>query len=246
MALDLEITALDSVPEAVRALYIPHGDKFRLDVQGIEDTSGLKSALEKERTTARELDKQSKQWKALGKTPEDIAALIAAQDKAEADRLAQAGEWDKLRAQQNELHAKALAEVAEKVAAKDKAISKNVVDAQAIAAIAAGKGNTDLLMPFVRSALKAVEVDGDYAVRVVNDKGEPRVNATGAFLSVSDLVAEMRSDTKYGPLFQASGANGGGMSQAASGSTLKTVASSDKAAFGANLEGIANGTIKVV
>jgi hypothetical protein len=245
MALALNIDTLDSVPEAVRALYVPNGDKFKLDVDGIEDTAGLKSALEKERTTARELSKQTGAWKALGKTPEEIQALISAQEKAETEKLAQAGEWDKLRAQQNDLHAKAIAAMTETVAAKDRAVSKNVVDAQAIAAIAASKGNTDLLMPFVRSALKAVEVDGDYSVRVIGTDGNPRVNAKGDFLSVSDLVSEMKQDTKYGPLFQSSGASGGGMSQSGTGSNLTTISSSDKAAIGANLEAIAKGTIKV-
>jgi len=245
MALEINIDSLDSVAEPLRALYVPNGDKFKLDLTGLEDTTGLKSALEKERTNARELDKQSKQWKSLGKTPEEITALIEAQSKAETDKLAQAGEWDKLRAQQNELHAKAIATMTETVSAKDRAISKNVVDAQAIAAIAAGKGNTDLLMPFVRGALKAVEVDGEYAVRVINDKGDARVDASGNFLSVVDLVAEMRQDTKYGPLFQASGASGGGMSQSGSGTGLKSIASTDKAAIGANLEAIAKGLIKI-
>jgi len=246
MALEINIDTLESVAEPLRALYVPNGDKFKLDTSGMEDTSGLKSALEKERSTARELDKQSKQWKALGKTPEEFAAMIAAQDKAETDRLAQAGEWDKLRAQQNDLHAKALLQMTETVAAKDRAISKNVVDAQALAAIASADGNTKLLMPFVRGALKAVEVDGDYAVRVLNDKGEPRVNAKGDFLSINDLVSEMKADVQYGPLFKSSGANGGGMSQSGAGAGLKTIASSDKAAIGANLEAIAKGTIKVI
>jgi hypothetical protein len=55
----------------------------------------------------------------------------------------------------------------------------------------------------------------------------------------------MKQDTKYGPLFQSSGASGGGMSQSGTGSNLTTISSSDKAAIGANLEAIAKGTIKV-
>ena len=65
MALEINIDTLEAVAEPLRALYIPNGDKFKLDLMGLEDTTGLKSALEKERTTARELEKQSKQWKAL-------------------------------------------------------------------------------------------------------------------------------------------------------------------------------------
>jgi hypothetical protein len=221
MALDLEITALDSVPEAVRALYVPHGDKFRLDVQGIEDTSGLKSALEKERTTARELDKQTKQWKSLGKTPDEISALIAAQAQAESDKLAKAGEWDKLRAQMNEKHAQDIAVVTDKVAAKDKALAKYLVDSAAVSAIAAAKGAHELLLPHVRNAVKVIEENGDYTVRVVDAAGNPRVDGKGAYLSITDLVSEMRQSPVYGRAFESSGATGGGASQSASGANGK-------------------------
>lgn len=247
MALELIVANLDGVPEALRTLYVADGDKFKLDVSGIEDTTGLKSALAAERAAAKLATKQATAWASLGKSPEEIKALVDAQAKAEADRLAQAGEWETLRKQQSDLHAQALAAMSETVAAKDRAISKNVVDAQAVSAIAAAKGNVKLLMPFVRGALKAVEVQGDYVVQVLNDKGEPRVNAKGDFLSVSDLVSEMRQDTQYGPLFEGSGASGGGKSSNSNANaTITSVQATDKAAIGANLEAIAKGTVRVV
>lgn len=49
--LPLEVDSLDSLDEAHRPLYIKDGDKFRLEVTGIE---GLRSALEKERKEAKE------------------------------------------------------------------------------------------------------------------------------------------------------------------------------------------------
>lgn len=244
MALDLNVDTLDAVPEAMRALYIPNGDKFKLDVNGVEDTAGLKSALKAERDLRDKADKENKQWKSLGATPDEIQTLKTASEKAETERMVQASEWDKLKAQQSDLHAKELAKLSETVAAKDRAVMKNVVEAQAVAAVAAAGANK-LIMPFVRNVLKAAEINGDYVVQVLNDKGEPRVNANGEFLSVNDLVSEMKADPQYGPLFPPSGASGGGMSQAGSGNTLKTIASSDKSAIGANLEAVAKGTIKI-
>jgi len=51
--LALVVDKVDVLPEAVRGLYVEKDGKFHLDVDGIEDTSGLKSALEKERAAAR-------------------------------------------------------------------------------------------------------------------------------------------------------------------------------------------------
>lgn len=54
MALELVYESQDAIPEAVKSMYVEHEGKFRLDVNGIEDTRGLKSALEKERQAAKD------------------------------------------------------------------------------------------------------------------------------------------------------------------------------------------------
>ena len=75
MPLQLIVDTLDAVPENLRSLYSESDGKFRLAVDGLEDTAGLKSALQKEREAARAAEKQSKAWMALGKTPEEILAV---------------------------------------------------------------------------------------------------------------------------------------------------------------------------
>ena len=60
MALKLTLDSLDGLDDGVKSLYAEKDGKYRLDVEGIEDTSGLKSALEKERTARRELEKRAK------------------------------------------------------------------------------------------------------------------------------------------------------------------------------------------
>lgn len=54
MALKLILDSLDDISDELKNMYVESDGKFKLDVDGIEDTKGLKSALEKERAAARE------------------------------------------------------------------------------------------------------------------------------------------------------------------------------------------------
>ena len=81
MPLDLIVDTLDNVPEPLKAEYAKDADgKFRLNVNGIEDTTGLKNALATERKTAKDAATQLATWKKLGKAPEEITAMLEAQE----------------------------------------------------------------------------------------------------------------------------------------------------------------------
>src|SRR3989304_2911677 len=75
MALELIVDTLDAVPEALKDMYVASEGKFKLDVNGIEDTKGLKSALEKERTAAKEAREALKKFEGIDplKTKEFMA-----------------------------------------------------------------------------------------------------------------------------------------------------------------------------
>jgi hypothetical protein len=86
MPLPAVTESLDAVPEAARAFYVETEEGgFRLDAEGIEDVSGLKSALEKERAARKELKAEldgrsdAEPDEARGKLE---AALIAAEARA--------------------------------------------------------------------------------------------------------------------------------------------------------------------
>jgi len=78
MALKYSITTQEhgGLEEHVKGLYTEKDGTFTLAVDGLEDTSGLKSALEKERAAAKEYEKKVKAWDALGKKPEEISELL--------------------------------------------------------------------------------------------------------------------------------------------------------------------------
>lgn len=210
MALKFTVDTLDTIPEAQRSLYKQDGDAFRLDLDGYEDPAGLKSALDKERKAAKDAVAMAKAWKELGKTPEEIQELLAAQAQADRDKLTKAGEWDKLRGQMTEQHQAQLAKRDDVAKVLRGQLEKHLVDAAGVAAIAAAKGSAGLLLPHVKARVKVIEDGGEFAVRVVDAAGNPRVNGKGEFLSISDLVGEMRQDEIFAPAFMAPDASGGG------------------------------------
>jgi hypothetical protein len=223
MALPFTVDAIDAVPEAQRSLYKESNGKFVLDVDGYEDPTNLKSALQKEREAAKTAAKQVQQWAALGKSPEEIQALVEAQAQAERDKLVKGGEWEKLKAQMTDAHKAELSKKDEAIAAREKALSKHLVDAAAVTALAAAKGSAALLLPHIRAAVKVVEEDGEYVVRVIDKTGSPRVNGKGDFLTIEDLVGEMRQSEEYGRAFDASGTTGGGAQGSGGASGAKTI-----------------------
>jgi DNA-binding transcriptional MerR regulator len=207
MALKLIVDKLDDVPEALRGEYTEKDGKFHLGVDGLEDTGGLKTALQKERADRAAYEKQVKAWQGLGKSPDEIKELLEAQARADEDKATKAGEWDKLKAQMNEKHEAALRSKDETISAMRKRLNAELVDAKAVAAIAAAKGVPELLLPHVQ---RHVKVDADFNVQVVDDKGDPRVNGKGEPLTIADLVAEMRGSEVFGRAFEGSGQSGSG------------------------------------
>lgn len=215
MALKLKITAEEfgKLDESIQGLYEDKDGEYILSVDGIEDNSGLKSALEKERKRARELEKTAKAYEGVGMTPEEIAELVKAREEAEKASLEKKGEWEKLKSQMLEKHQKDLESRDGEVKKMKQTLESYLVDAAATEAIASAKGIPQLLLPHVKSAVKVVEEDGAYKVRVMGQDG-PRVNANGEFLSIKDLVAEMRESEIFSRAFEGSGVSGSGASPA--------------------------------
>lgn len=208
MALKLEVEKLDDVPESARSLYTEVDGRFRLDVD-VEDA--VKAATSKANREAAQFRHQVKKWEALGKSPDEIQELLEAAAKAEEEKAAKGGEWDKLKAQMVEKHNKELENERTSKGRLRSTLERHLIDGAAVAAIAEAKGVPQLLLPHVRAHVKVVEDEnGDFVARVVDAKGDPRVNSKGDFMSISDLVGEMRQNEVFGRAFESSGAGGSG------------------------------------
>lgn len=211
MALKLKFDKLDDIPEEHRSLYIEKDGAWHLDAEGIEEAGGLSKALAAARREAKTYEAQVKAWKDLGKTPEEIHEMIRAAQEAEEAKARNEGQWDKLRAQLEGNHTKAMADKDAENVRLRKQIEALMVDAAATAQIADAKGSPHLLLPHVQKQTKVVEENGQFTVRVVDAKGDPRLGAKGEFMTIGELVSEMRASEQFGRAFEASGTTGSGM-----------------------------------
>ena len=104
MALELILDSVDTLPEAVRGLYVESEGKFKLDVAGIPDTTGLKTALDAERKAAKAANAKAADYEKrfAGIDPEEVAALKAEREAMEEARLKSEGKLEEVTAKRLE------------------------------------------------------------------------------------------------------------------------------------------------
>lgn len=143
--------------------------------------------------------------------PNEYKVLKAQAAKIEEERALKAGEFDNLKKQLVEAHAKEKKALEDKIATLGKSLEENVLIATATQAIAAEKGVATLLMPHVRSRTK---LDDNGNPVVVDESGNVRVGSDGKPLTIPQLIAEMKTDVNtFGRAFEPSGAGGSGSQQ---------------------------------
>lgn len=114
----------DALPEPTRKffadekVYVPDGDNFKLDAEGIEDTSGLKTALQKERDARTQFEKDLKAEREKFKDVDldEYNALKAEKDSRDTDDLKSKGKVDELLENQRQKYEKLLADEKKKSA----------------------------------------------------------------------------------------------------------------------------------
>jgi len=220
MALEAFVESLEGVDEHLRDEYAEVDGGFQLKILGnyvpkdkVEDVSGLKSALAKERENAKNASRTARelQEKYAGFDADELNELRAEREKAEEERAKKAGEWDKLKGQMVEKHAAEVADLNKKITDLTNAYDSQLIESDVVTAISAEKGNITLLSPHVKRHVQNVQDDaGKFVRRVVDDAGNPRVDANGNFLKVTDLVREMREQDIYASAFTGAQSSGGG------------------------------------
>ncbi len=248
MAIKAVLGSLDGVDEALRAHYAKGEDgRFYAAVEGIEEMPAFAAQRAKAVELLDEKKKLQQKFEALGiSTPEEVAALKESAAKAGGKQVE---ELTAKLAQASEAAQKEIARAKEEAEAERAAARSYFKQGEVTRAISAAKGVPELLAHVVDQHLDVVRTEsGSFELKVMGRDKQPRIkDSAGNPFTLDDLVSELRADPKYGRAFEVDAKTGSGA--AANGGTggggVTTIRAGDREAFGANLEAIANGTVKV-
>ena len=189
------------------------------------DATGLKSK------NAELIGKLKELKKLEGIDADEYRTLKEQAAATEADRMKKSGEFDSLKTQLVTAHQKELETRTLRETSMKSALEQHLVDAEATRCIADAKGVPLLLLPHVKNRVRVEEEAGKYVTKVIDPAtGAPRVKPDGSFLSITDLVAEMKADVAtFGRAFEPSGSSGAGSqgSSGGSGGGAKTMKLND-------------------
>lgn len=232
-----KVSDINAVPEKYRGLYAPvegeEGAHALTDAAKglVADYLGVSETLAGVRLDKKKVTDENAQRRLVTKAFEDLTQTLGLEvgdDDNVAETLKQYvdGLQDQIkggkeaRINVEKAQAAAQKQVAEVTAAKDKelqdmmgALTRHLISDAATRALAESKGSVDLLLPHVQSRCKVVRSeDGGYAVQVRDDQGDARFNSSGGFMTVKDLVGEMKTQDSFSRAFEPEQAPGAGSS----------------------------------
>jgi len=210
-----EVDTLDRVPEHFRGFYAESNGKFvvneALKAAGLA-VDGLNRSLKAARidaTNARKNAPDLSPWLALGQdleiegdvTPEAIRdSITGLRDKVGKNDASKVN-YDKLVGNLKTAHAQALQGKDGEIQSMEGTVKKYLINGDATRAIAAQKGAPELLLPVIQQQCKVIKDGDEYTVRVLDAQGEPRGDGKGGFMTVADLVTELKASPIYGRAF---------------------------------------------
>ncbi len=206
MALKLTVDSLDGLDDGVKTLYKEDNGKFRLDLDGYEDTTGLKAQRDALLNEKKEAQRKTKEAEEAAKTLAEESARkngdVAALEKSWQEKLAatESNYKNLNESLTKQIHGLTVGQTATKLAA-ELAIS----------------GSADVLLPHIQSRLTVEIKDGAPSVRVLDLQGKPTA------LTIDELKQEFISNKAFAPLIAASKATGGGASGSGGGGAAKTM-----------------------
>src|SRR5829696_3479175 len=196
MSLPLTTQDLDAIPEAARTFYEEADGRFKLKVEGLEDTAGLKSALKAERDRAKDYEKAAKRWQGLDF--DEIQTILRERDDAKLKTAKETGDFDTILNQhkanwQKELDA--LKAERDALAAAERAATVGNTLVNALAKAGVTEEGLELLQDRLAKRIKSETADGKRLHRVMSDDGVTPLagSASDGFATLDDLVGEAKN-----------------------------------------------------
>lgn len=209
------VTDIEAVDDNLRAFYQKNegedgGYTLREDLKGAaaawDGINGANANIRKENKTLKTGKVDLSVFSDYGDTPETILASFTTQKKELSDALDKKEGHvnpEKIRVEMKKQHQ---AELEQSNARADKykdQLYTTLVVNKALEAIAAHKGDPEILLDFVTKQVKVEDVDGKLVPRVIDKDGDHRIGGAGSLMTVPELVKSMKGEKKYAKLFDA-------------------------------------------
>lgn len=183
-----------------------------------EELERTRKALAKANKEAQDRRYKLQEWDDLGVDPDTVKQWKEERRNEEIRKAEEEGRYqdiiDRTRQESQEIQEKAQAEVAKmKAQLESQLVDKNLTEA-----IAAEEGIPKLLQGIARNYVKTVqdETTGEYATKVIDEDGMPRVNDKGEEMSIRELVQSFKEDPDLSYAFKAPKTSGSGNDSQAS------------------------------
>ena len=198
--LKLELESLDGIDDSLKGFYSEADGKYRLNVDGVEDTGALKRAKEHEKEARKAAEAKAREL------ADQIAALQKAQEQNRDEGHRKAGDVEALDKSWQEKLARREKELADQLTQRDGYINKLLVDSVAMrmASDLAVEGASEVLLPHIKGRL-AVEMRDGEPVTVVKDR-----DGNLSALSLEELQQEFANSSAFAAVIRGSKASGAG------------------------------------
>lgn len=218
------VDSLDKVPEQFRGLYAQGdsgyalSDSFKSTASAID---GLNKSLKAARRDADEAKRNRPDVSGFAAVGQLLG--LEGDDATSPETFRQAVErvigeskdgkvnWDKMKKDLERGFQTQLQGKDGELSNMGKTLQKYLVTTAAVQAVASHKGVPELLLPHVQAKTKVIKEGDEYVVRVVDESGDPRGNASGGFMTVEDLVKEMKASPTFGRAFESEALSGSGI-----------------------------------
>lgn len=208
------VTTLDDVDENLRPFYTKEeGEeayKIKEDLVGIakawDGINNANAAIRKENKGLSGGKVDLSGLSEYGTTPAEILAAFTTKTKEMSDALDKKEGHvnpEKIRVEMKKAHTVELdAAHKQRDSYKDQ-LYTTLVTTEAMKAINEHKGNAKLLLKFVTEQVEMKDIDGKLEPWVLDEDGDRRMGGAGSYMTVPELVKNMKGDKTFAALFDA-------------------------------------------
>ena len=215
------VATLDTVDENLRPFYTANEaeDGFVIRPELLEVSkawdgiNGANVAIRKENKTLKGGKVDLSGLSEYGTTPAEILEAFNGKTKELSDALDKKEGHvnpEKIRVEMKKAHGVEISAAHKQRDSYKDQLYDTLVTNVAMAAINEHKGNAKLLLGFVTKQVEMKDIDGKLEPHVMDEDGDRKMGGAGSYMTVAELVKNMKGDKTFAALFDAEVNNGSG------------------------------------